>query len=302
MALPTPHLEKLKAALANEKLPANDRAVIEATVERYGDWIDALAAIESGREETLPELVALLTDYRLFVDLNAIFDSPDDFLYRQKGQLKLDNSVIEEFLPHLVAKMLPKLAEQFDMGPRSCFSALYFSSSLSHSETGGGPLVRVKDQDFAISRPLFLRSSHDAAFAESVSQQTHIGLICAECKTNLDKTMFQEAAATAHDVKTAVPGAKYFLLCEWLDMTPVSTAATDIDEVLILRKSKRMGSHLRKRYGSAAGRKSAREEHELFLRSNPFAVPVFARFIGHIASMFEDTDPSEDSVLEKGYF
>src|SRR5258707_5790168 len=52
-----------------------------------------------------------------------------------------------------------------------------------------------------------------------------------------DKTMFQEACATAHDTKSAVAGAKYYLLCEWLDMTPVSTAPTDID-----RKSTRLNS------------------------------------------------------------
>lgn len=48
--------------------------------------------------------------------------------------------------------------------------------------------------------------------------ETHIAYVAAECKTNLDKTMFQEAAATALDVKSAVPGANYYLLCEWLDI------------------------------------------------------------------------------------
>ena len=52
--------------------------------------------------------------------------------------------------------------------------------------------------------------------------------------------MFQEACATAHDVKAAVSGASYYLLCEWLDMTPLSTAPTDIDEILLLRKAKRI--------------------------------------------------------------
>lgn len=57
--------------------------------------------------------------------------------------------------------------------------------------------------------------------------------------------MFQEAAATALDVKTAVPVAKYYLLCEWLDMTPISTATTAIDEVIILRKARRLASDIR---------------------------------------------------------
>lgn len=61
--------------------------------------------------------------------------------------------------------------------------------------------------------------------------EANLGYLRAECKT-------KETCATAHDVKTAVLGAKYLLLCEWLDMTPISTAGTDVDEVLIRRKAK----------------------------------------------------------------
>ena len=49
--------------------------------------------------------------------------------------------------------------------------------------------------------------------------------------------MFQEAAATALDIKTAIPGAAYYLLCEWLDMTPISTSTTAVDEIIILTQS-----------------------------------------------------------------
>lgn len=52
-------------------------------------------------------------------------------------------------------------------------------------------------------------------------RETNIAYLACECKTNLDKTMFQEASATALDLKSTVPSAKYLLLCEWLDMTPI---------------------------------------------------------------------------------
>jgi len=70
--------------------------------------------------------------------------------------------------------------------------------------------------------------------------------------------MFQEAAATALDVKTAVPGARYYLLCEWLDMTPINTGATAIDEIIILRKAKRLPSNIRAHFNTAAGRQRNR--------------------------------------------
>jgi hypothetical protein len=54
----------------------------------------------------LAALVACLTDYRNRLDLELVFDSPNDFLYRQSGQLKLGASVLEEFLPLLLVGVL----------------------------------------------------------------------------------------------------------------------------------------------------------------------------------------------------
>lgn len=103
--------------------------------------------------------------------------------------------------------------------------------------------------------------------------------------------MFQEATATAHDVKSALPGSKYFLMCEWLDMTPVSTAPTDIDEVLILRKAKRIPFNIRKNFNTYSGR-----------ADNSDCVNVFLRFIGHIEKLLHNEAPAENTVLADGYF
>lgn len=309
MTFPTPHLEKLNAALVNDKLPTEDKAAIKAALDRYANWIREMTAVEPTDKKTsrtaaqvVTSMVALLTDYKFYVDAQLIFGSGQDFLYRQKGQLKLDNSIIEEFLPHLIAKVLPGIAEGYDLGPKSCYSALYFQSSLGRTQAGGGPQVREKDQDFAIGRRLFIKTALEADFTDEVNSDTYLGFITAECKTNLDKTMFQEASATAHDVKSAVPGAKYYLLCEWLDMTPVSTAPTDIDEVLILRRAKRTPSNIRKNFSSAEGRAKARDDYEQFLKDNPFQADVFLRLIEHIEGVLSDQDPDEDDVLAKGFF
>jgi hypothetical protein len=112
--------------------------------------------------------------------------------------------------------------------------------------------------------------------------------VAAECKTNLDKTMFQEAAATALDVKTAVPGAKYYLLCEWLDMTPINTSATAIDEIIILRMAKRLPSNVRVQFNTRAGRRENRAMFVEHLESHPFSVETFTRFLDHIRKMVGD--------------
>lgn len=302
MTLPTPHGDKLQALLQNDKLPNGDRKRIEKAVGRYQTWLKELAGVP-GDNRCVTKAVDLLNQYRSFLDLEVVFDSDDDFLYRQKGQLKLDNTVIEEFLPHLVARVFPQVSESFSVGPHSCFAALYFTSTIGTAIASPGALARTKDQDFTISKRLYLRASFDPEHANAVDRlEANLGYLCAECKTNLDKTMFQEACATAHDVKTAVPGAKYLLLCEWLDMTPISTAGTDVDEVLILRKAKRLGSQVRSAFATRAGRISKREEYANYLAAHPFAAEVFERFLSHVRALLENRNPDEGNALSRGYF
>lgn len=301
--LPTPHLEKLRATLNNTKLPAADRPRIELAIERYHRWITAMKAVKGAPEEIVATMVGLLNDYKRFVDVEVIFDSDSDFLYRQKGQLKLDNSVVEEFLPWLLrAPIVPEWPNFFATGPTNCYAAIYFDSSLRDQRPGAGIRVRTKDQDFALARKLYIRASHSPDFSDAAEVSTYIAYVATEIKTNLDKTMFQEACATARDLRMAVPGARYFLLCEWLDMTPTSTAPTDIEEVLILRGAKRLGSNVRKHFGNSTARRERKQEYVEFLDRNPFRADMFQRWVEHIAAMRNDGDLEEDDVLKQGYF
>src|SRR4051794_36817354 len=96
----TPHLEKLIATLENDKLPDTDKERLQAAIDKYHYWIALLKTTLSQpttSNDLLSTLINHLNEYRLFIDVELIFDSPSDFLYRQKGQLKLDNSVVEEF-------------------------------------------------------------------------------------------------------------------------------------------------------------------------------------------------------------
>lgn len=304
MSFPTPHLEKLSATHSNDKLPEADRPRVEQAIERYKKWITDLDAVTGSSSEVLKRMVALLNEYRMYIDVDLVFDSPCDFLYRQKGQLKLDNSVIEEFLPRLMCPaVLPELTPLgVTAGPTSSFSSVYFNSSLESPQPGGGLAIRTKNQDFAIAKPLWLKAAHDKDFSQAVQQQTYISYISVECKTNLDKTMFQEACATAHDTKTAVAGARYYLLCEWLDMAPLSTAPTDIDEIIILRKAKRMNSNVRASYAIAEKRRQRRDEYIAYLTRHPLHESMFERLVNHIRELIKNDQPKEGSVLDQGFF
>lgn len=302
------HGEKIVAAIASDKTSKSDKERLKQALEKYDKWVSDLNSVSAtSLDEFIKIMVDLLNDYKFYMDVDLIFDSPEDFLYRQKGQLKLDNTVIEEFLPIFARRCIEKKYGICDIAISSqtpTFSSVYFASSLSSPEVGGGISIKTKDQDFSMSRTLYLKSSYSPDFKENETVQvtTHLGYVLAELKTNLDKTMFQEASATAHDIKQAVTGAKYYLLCDWLDMTPISTVTTDIDEILIVRKAKRITSTVRKAYSTFSGRQRNREAYVQYLQNNPYSPDIFKRFIEHIFSQMQNEELVEESVLDVGYF
>ena len=98
-----------------------------------------------------------------------------------------------------------------------------------------------------------------------------------------------------------MPGARSFIMCEYLDMTPISTAGTDIDEVLVLR-GKRLASNKRSQYSTALGRRRHRDEYIAGLDATPVRLAVVERFVEHLEGLINHTDPDEDDAVTRGYF
>lgn len=304
MKYPKPHGDKLRALASNSKLPPSDHPRVWSAINRYEVWLEELAKTEGAGEELVERLVASLNRYKRSIDLDLVFDSDNDFLYRQKGQLKLDNTVLEEFLPWLVGRVYADRITGLGLhlGPINAFSQVRFEATLLEPLPGGGMTVRSKDHDFALALPLFLKASHDENFVKARTAQSHLAYVAAEIKTNLDKTMFQEASATAHDLKLALPTSQYYLLCEWLDMTPISTAVTAIEEVVVLRKARRMSADVRKQYSTAAGRAKSRDGFARYLDDHPLTAEAFGRFLSHLKPLLNHEGENEVSVLERGWF
>jgi hypothetical protein len=131
--LPSPHGDKLKALVCNEKLPPQDQPRVNEAIERYEGWLQELRDIRGTYSEIVTQMVSLLNTYKTYIEVHLIFDSEQDFLYRQKGQLKLDNTIIEEFLPTLVTAALRKQLQdrELSFGPTTCFSGIRFESSIA---------------------------------------------------------------------------------------------------------------------------------------------------------------------------
>lgn len=302
---PETHGSKLKALAQNPSLPVSDQQRVADAIEKYEEWRHALSSVSSEGEPLLRELVTLLNDYKNSIDLDLIFNSHGDFLYRQNGQLKLSNSILEEFLPYVFdERLVPgfKRLSNVVCGPQSSFAGLSFGSPFLGLDTGG-VFLKNKDQDFSVAKMHRITISDSPETERSFTAKFSVSHFATEIKTNLDKTMFQEASQTANELKRAVPGSKYILLCEYLDMTPITTKLTSIDEVVVLRKAKRLASNVRKSFSTYSGRQASKAAYTKFVLENPIHLSSFQRFVAHLDECFpEAEDDTVDTVLERGYF
>lgn len=297
------HGDKLKSLLDNPKLPVNEKIRVQDAINKYEVWLTDLDDTSLLGNDLLNFMVDKLNEYKNYIDIDLIFDSPNDFLYRQKGQLKLDNSILEEFLPRLFDhRLVPGFARiaNIECASRKSFAGLSFESPFI-ALSDGAAFIKTKDQDFSITKPYKITITDNPPTSDIFSADIDVSYFATEIKTNLDKTMFQEACQTASELKKSVSGCKYILICEWLDMTPINTKLTPIDEVIVLRKAKRISSNIRSNFSTYQGRKKNHDFYVNFLKENPLHLDAFQRFLFHLNECFPDIVKEED-VLKRGYF
>ncbi len=291
-----PHRDKLLAAIDNPK-SRNDIALLKEALAEYEAWTSKLNGLKSTGKQRILEATRLLNEYKDTLEIELIAARGSDFLKRQKGQLKLDNSVLEEFLAYLVhpdiMRGLPAFA--LEAGPRTAFMTFSFRPS-SVSSLNGKPeiVVKSKDQDFTVGKTIYYQLSPDTGFPSRSTEKGAIFLsvLSAEIKANLDKTMFQECSGTASRLKQGCPSAKYFVLVEFLDMEPEDSRLTDIDNVFLLRHAKRLPANKR------AILQEVRQQHQDF----PIDGEVVYRFSQEIENFLESVWHDPAAALARGSF
>lgn len=294
----TPHLNKLRAAAANPKASDEDRSLLAEVVERYQQWARALDAVIEGEDPQarVHRQANLFNEYKFFVEVECVARRGSAWLKRQKGQLKLDNSIIEEFLIHLVhPATLPGFdrLHELTVGPNQAFMSMSFRADslgglLSHPQV----VVKTKDQDFTLGARLHYAVGTGADLSAAQRGTFMLAVLAAECKVNLDKTMFQEASGTATRLKQGCPMAKYFVIAEFLDMIAEDVRLTDIDNVFLLRGVRRL---------SPAQRGDA-EEVARCHTEYPIRQDVLWRFVQEMQSFVDAVWYDPTSVLQRGSF
>lgn len=295
-----PHKDKLIAALANPKVQVNrnDMALLREALSAYNIWINRMTTATTEGNALIEELISYLNEYKDYLEVELIAKSGSNFLKRQKGQLKLDNSVMEEFLPYLIdTRIIENLPTNFllESGSYTSFMSLSFCPTDVNS-LGNRPsvIIKDKDQDFAIGKSLYYKFSSDSNFEDSktINGSTFLAVLATECKVNYDKTMFQECAGTAERLKQGCPISKYYTLVEYLDMTPEDTRLTSIDNVFLIRKAHRLPPDKRNSY------EEVKQQH----RDYPINLEVMKKFVSEIQKFINATWYNPDEALNRGSF
>ncbi len=291
-----PHKEKLLAAIDNKKAIA-DKALLQEAYQAYLKWVEEMRNITEIGEAKVKRLVSLLNQYKDYIEVELIAKDGSDFLKRQKGQLKLDNSILEEFLPYLVDdKILSSLPQNFkiETGSQTSFMSLAFCPTSIKELNKPQIVIKEKDQDFTIGKSLYYKFSSDENFSKdtTINGKLFLAVLAMECKVNYDKTMFQECAGTAARLKQGCPISKYYALVEYLDMQPEDTRLTSIDNVFLLRKAKRLPYEKRSIY----------EEVKAQHQDNPICEDVVLKVVGEMQNFINATWYNPDEALLRGSF
>lgn len=292
-----PHLDKLEAACRNAKCEDSDVRLLEEARERYRTWKASLHALTTTGKPRVIEMTRLLNEYKDFLEVDVIARRASPFIKRQKGQLKLDNSVLEEFLIEIVhPNVLTGLPDfPLTIGPNTAFMSLSFAPAGIRALNGTPEVVlKVKDQDFIIGKEIHYRFSPDPAFAtdKTATGSLALAVLAAESKVNLDKTMFQEAAGTAARLKQGCPYSQYYILNEYLDMEPEDCRLTAIDNVFLLRHARRLPFDKRGSF------EQVRDQHAAF----PIDSEVVWAFIQKIQAFINAAWYDSAAALRRGSF
>lgn len=230
------HEANLRQKLAKEKDKTNLQYLVEIKSE-YDKWIAALQELDGlVDDESIGKRVALFNEYKDFIDQPK---------YKKEGgnkngftsQSKLHSTVLEEFICHLLAQIPCIAGKKLELGPSNAYSNAYFApSNLEAFEEASGLTINTKNQDFAISKPVTLSAKLESS--EVVQEQTlYVPVVSIECKTYLDKTMYEGAVATAEKIKRGNPYSLFLIVTETYEVSlDVDPAYSDIDQIYVLRK------------------------------------------------------------------
>lgn len=247
-------------------LAKKDDSYINAFFMPYMKFLSTMMNSES---ESIKNLVDALNSYKDFVRKTNANN-------HYSAQSKFEPTILEEFICHVLKGKIGNDVLQY--GSVKAYSSLYFSYTSKDSFKAGVDLkINQKDQDVGIFKSEVLHIGE-------IKKVIHIPLVCIECKTYLDKTMYEGSVATASKIKNGNPKCLFIIATETYDVSnDVDIETSLIDNIYVLRKQKR-----------------SKNRDKLLLA--PINVSVIEHLVNTVSTRIDRTDKEVDQlVTELGY-
>lgn len=290
-----PHQKMLKRALQNEKMGEEDIEVLNDLFESYRDMKETIGELDSEGRDKVDEKVDLYNEYKNEVALKVLEDA-GTHLRRSKGQLKIESSITEEFLVDLMDEdIIPALeeADNYVTGPQnSLLSIDFIPEDISNIGDTSSINIETKDQDFVFGANVNYRLSTDDNFRNPETGDFTFSVLATECKRHIDKTMYREQIGTAGQLKQLVPFSRYYVVSDFLDMTPQNVKRTELDNVFVFRKAKRLPS----------GKRNDPDILREHLQNNPMDKNIVWKYVSEVKEFLGEQWYNPDRALDRGSF
>lgn len=231
------HGNNIRGKLSREKDKTN-LELLKEIYERYKAWHENNMSITGTNEDNIFRKVVELNKYRNFVGQEK-FSKAKGRKHGFSSQSQLVPSVIEEFLYYLFKDINVLRDNRLCWGRIDAYTNFYFQPrSLAGFIEDPNIVVSRKQQDFAISVPVDLAAKVSSGDVWQ-SNTIYIPIVSIECKTYLDKTMYEGSFSTAKRIKTGNPYALFIIVAETYSIaSDVDPKYSAIDQIYVLRREK----------------------------------------------------------------
>ena len=232
------HGDNIKGKIRSEKDAAQKELLAEIK-SKYDEWKRDNLAITDVKKADITKKAALLNAYKDFIG-QPKFRKEEGRNVGFSAQSKLHSTVMEEFLYYLFKDISCLVGKTLEFGSVKAYSNMYFAPpNIDGFEKEPNLIINVKDQDFSISKKIDIESKVSAG-NQWIPKVIYVPIVSIECKTYLDKTMFESGAATAEKIKKGNPYCMYLIVTETYEISAdMDPRYSDINQIYVMRKQKR---------------------------------------------------------------
>lgn len=215
---------------------SENKKLISEIRDKYLEWKEKNLKITGRSFSDIKTKVNLLNEYKNFIE-QPKFKKEKGNQFGFTSQSQLHSSALEEFMYYLF-KDIEKLSKKcINWGRTQAYTNLYFApANIEQLEKGSNIIINVKDQDFSISKEIALKSRviNGKTWQEN---KIYVPIASIECKTYLDKTMYEGSVATAEKIKRGNPYCLFLIVTETYEVSlDVDPKYSLIDQIYVLRK------------------------------------------------------------------